>query len=185
MLSLVVVGILWREVYDPTIGLLNSLLQAIGLGSVAQPWLAQASTARPALIVAASWQSFGYNMVLFLAGLQQVPAEIHEAAMIDGATYWQRVARVTLPLLREVFTIICILTFIGSFRAFDVIYATTTGGPDFATETLAYYVYQIGFFLSNNFGYASTIAVVLFVIIFIPSLFWIRLQTREEVHLGA
>ena len=178
----VAVALIWRWMYEPRAGIVDAALRAVGLPGPA--WLGDTHWAMPAIILMSVWKGFGYNMVLFLAGLQQVPAEIHEAAMIDGATYWQRVGHVTLPLLREVFTIVCILTFIGSFRAFDVIYATTTGGPNFATETLAYYVYQIGFFLSNNFGYASTIAVVLFAIIFIPSLFWIRLQTRE-VQLGA
>ena len=129
----------------------------------------------PSVIMVAIWHSFGYNMVLFLAGLQGIPSTLYEAAMIDGATAWHRFWKITLPLLSPAMFLAVILTVISSFQIFDQAFVMTSGGPSNATNTIVLYIFQNGFQFFKM-GYASAIAWALFAIIFTFTLIQMWLQ---------
>jgi len=174
----VAVALIWRWMYEPHIGLIGTALRGIGLPSPS--WLGDPNWAMPAIIIMSVWKGFGYNMVLFLAGLQGIPHNLHEAAMLDGASPWQRFWRITLPLLTPVVFLAVVLTIISSFQVFDQAYVMTRGGPANATNTIVMYIYQNGFEFFRM-GYASAIAWVLFGLIFIFTLVQMQLQ-RRWVH---
>ncbi len=171
----VAVALIWRWMYEPRAGIVDVALRAVGLPGPS--WLGDAHWAMPAIILMSVWKGFGYNMVLFLAGLQGIPISIYEAAMIDGANAWQRFWRITLPLLSPVIFLAVVLTVISSFQVFDQALVMTNGGPANATNTIVLYIYQNGFQFFRM-GYASAIAWALFVVIFIFTLFQMRLQGR-------
>lgn len=171
----VAVALIWRWMYEPRAGIIDVGLRALGLPG--PTWLGDPHWAMPAIILMSVWKGFGYNMVLFLAGLQGIPVSIYEAAMIDGATAWQRFWRITLPLLSPVIFLAVVLTVISSFQVFDQALVMTNGGPANATNTIVLYIYQNGFQFFRM-GYASAIAWVLFGVIFLFTLFQMRLQGR-------
>ena len=171
----VAVALIWRWMYEPRFGIIDAALRAVGLP--APLWLGDESWALPAIIIMSVWKGFGYNMVLFLAGLQGIPVTIYEAAMIDGASAWQRFWRITLPLLSPTVFLAVVLTVISSFQVFDQAYVMTNGGPANATNTIVLYIYQNGF-QYFRMGYASAIAWVLFGFIFVFTLAQMRLQGR-------
>jgi multiple sugar transport system permease protein len=171
----VAVALIWRWMYEPRAGIIDVALRAVGLPGPS--WLGDAHWAMPAIILMSVWKGFGYNMVLFLAGLQGIPVSIYEAAMIDGANAWQRFWRITLPLLSPVIFLAVVLTVISSFQVFDQALVMTNGGPANATNTIVLYIYQNGFQFFRM-GYASAIAWALFVVIFIFTLFQMHLQGR-------
>lgn len=174
-----VVAIVWRWLYQPA-GLVNGALGAIGLPAV--NWLSSPTWALPAIAIMAVWKHAGYNMLIFLAGLQGIPVELEEAARIDGAGRWAVFRNVTLPLLRPVFVLVTILTTIGSFQVFDAAYVMTNGGPYYATTTLVYYIYSNAFD-RYQMGYAAAISFVLFWIILAVSLLQRRfLKGGEDVY---
>ena len=160
--SLAVTGLFWRVQYQPD-GTINTMLGAIGLESVERQWLADPNTALYAVLVAAVWRQVGYVMVLYLAGLKGTDPTLDDAAAVDGAGAWQRFRFVTWPQLRGVNTVVFAVTVIDSLRTFDIVWAMTQGGPYHSSELLSTYMFQQGFtFL--NLGYASAIAVVIFVL---------------------
>ncbi len=159
----IVTAMIWRWIYNPD-GLLNSTLQAVGLGGLTRGWLGDFTWALPALAVAAGWASFGMSVVLLLAGMQGIDQSLYDAARVDGANYTQTFRYITIPGLRNVITIVILLAMIGAFQAFDIIWATTQGGPIRATEMLATYMFKKGI-MENEYGYGSAVAVVLAVII--------------------
>jgi multiple sugar transport system permease protein len=169
----VAVALIWRWMYEPRAGIIDVVLRAVGLPG--PTWLGDANFAMPALIIMSVWKGFGYNMVLFLAGLQGIPVTLYEAAMIDGANAWQRFWKITLPLLTPMVFLGVVLTVISSFQVFDQAYVMTNGGPANATNTIVLYIYQNGF-QYFRMGYASAIAWVLFGVIFIFTLVQMRLQ---------
>jgi multiple sugar transport system permease protein len=171
----VAVALIWRWMYEPRAGIIDVGLRAIGLPGPA--WLGDTHWAMPAIIIMSVWKGFGYNMVLFLAGLQGIPVNLYEAAMIDGANGWQRFWRITLPLLSPVVFLAVVLTVISSFQVFDQAYVMTNGGPANATNTIVLYIYQNGFQFFRM-GYASAIAWVLFGVIFVFTLVQMRLQGK-------
>ncbi len=171
----VAVALIWRWMYEPRAGIIDAGLRAIGLPG--PTWLGDPHWAMPAIIIMSVWKGFGYNMVLFLAGLQGIPTSIYEAATIDGASAWQRFWRITLPLLSPVIFLAVVLTVISSFQVFDQALVMTNGGPANATNTIVLYIYQNGF-QYFRMGYASAIAWVLFGVIFLFTLFQMRLQGR-------
>lgn len=175
VLSWVVVGLLWDRIYQPTpsLGLLNHLLMVLGHPELMHNWLGDAGTALGAIIVAAIWKGFGFPMIIFLAGLQDIPPELLEAAQLDGATSRQVFWRVTLPLLRPILSIVIVLGLIDTFRVFDPIYIMTQGGPGNASEVLGTQVYEIAF--SNfNLGYGSAMAMAIFILALISTLLYFR-----------
>jgi multiple sugar transport system permease protein len=169
----VAVALIWRWMYEPRAGIIDEALRTIGLPG--PTWLGDPNWAMPAIILMSVWKGFGYNMVLFLAGLQGIPVTIYEAAMIDGASAWQRFWRITLPLLSPTIFLAVVLTVISSFQVFDQALVMTNGGPANATNTIVLYIYQNGFQFFRM-GYASAIAWVLFGVIFVFTLFQMRLQ---------
>jgi len=171
----VALSLVWKWLYLPKIGLIN---QALGWFGITGPsWLTSTTWAMPAIIIMGVWKSFGYNMVLFLAGLQSIPQHLHEAAMLDGASVWQRFRYVTLPMLAPTTFFVVVISVIGSFQVFDQALVMTNGGPGIATTTLVLYIFNVGF-QSFHMGYAAAIAWVLFAIIFVFTLIQFRAQRR-------
>ncbi len=176
--STVAVSLIWMWMYSPQVGLINTGLRWIGVHGPL--WLGDTRWAMPALILLGVWKGFGYNMVVFLAGLQGIPAALYEAAAIDGANPRQRFQYVTLPLLSPTTFLAVVLTMISSFQVFESAYVMTGGGPVNATNTIVLYIYQNGF-QYFKMGYASALAWGLFAVIFTLTLFQMKLQ-RTWVH---
>src|SRR5690606_32176403 len=164
ILSSVSVAFIWSFIYDPTLGILNELFDAIGLGFLQQNWLGDAEIAIYSLAVTQVWFHAGQMLIIFVAGLQAIPGELYEVAKIEGAGTWQTFRKVTWPLLAPSATIVVAYTTIQSFKAFDLVFAMTGGGPNYSTEIIATYIYEIAF-RNYNFGYASAISVIFMMII--------------------
>ena len=175
--TLVAVAVIWRFIYHPRFGLLNYLLSLAGIGAV--DWLGDQHWAMPAIILMAVWKNFGYNMVIFIAGLQNIPAELYEAASIDGAGRLQQLRTITVPLLAPTTVYISILTMIGYFQLFSEPYVMTQGGPLNSTLSIVLLMYQQGF-RWWNMGYSAALAFVLFAFILIGSVIQSRIQKRWE-----
>jgi raffinose/stachyose/melibiose transport system permease protein len=170
----ITVAAMWRWIYNPTIGLVNQALEAVGLGSWTQAWLGDPKIALYSVFAASVWQAVGFPMVLFLAGLQSVSQELVDAARIDGANAWQVFVNVTLPALRPTTVVVVILTIINSLKVFDLVVGMTGGGPAQATQVLALWSYTQSF-VNNNFGGGGAVATVLLVVslaLVVPYLAW-------------
>lgn len=174
----VATAMVWKWLFMPEFGLINSLLGLFGIQSI--NWLGSTRYAMPAVIIMSLWQGFGYNMVIFVAGLLGVPASQKEAARIDGASGWQVFTRVTLPLMAPSIFFAVVMTMISSFQVFDQSMVLTGGGPGNATNTIVLYLYQNGF-TYLKMGYASAIAWVLFAIIMTVTIAQVLLQ-RNMVY---
>lgn len=166
-----VVGLLWKWIYDTQFGLLNYYLLRFHIPAV--PWLTDVRVAMPAVVLATLWWNLGYTMVIFLAGLQDIPEELYEAARIDGAGRWGCFRNVTLPLLKPTTFFIVVITLINSFQVFDQVFVMTNGGPLRRTVTLVQYLYEVGF-QQYQLGYASAVAYVLFVVLMALALVQLR-----------
>ncbi|HET6340680.1 MAG TPA: sugar ABC transporter permease [Gemmatimonadota bacterium] len=176
--TLVAVAVVWRYIYHPRYGLLNYALGFLGIGPI--DWLGDPAWAMPSIILLAVWKNFGYNMVIFIAGLQAIPDYLYEAAELDGAGPWQRFRHVTLPALAPTFLFVALLTMIGYFQLFAEPYVMTQGGPLHATYSVVLFMYEQGF-RWWNMGFAAAIAFVLFLIILAATLLQLRLQPRGEM----
>ena len=176
--STVAIALLWGLIYDSQAGLLNWLLSLLHVPG--PNWLGDPHWAMPAIIIMSVWRGLGFDMVIFLAGLQAIPEEYYEAARIDGAGRFQLVWRITLPLISFTTFFILITSLIGSFRVFDQAFVLTQGGPAYSTITLVYYIYQHAF-QRFNMGYASALAYMLFAITFIVTMVQWILQ-KKWVH---
>ncbi|MDO3677599.1 carbohydrate ABC transporter permease [Paenibacillus ehimensis] len=164
VISITVICLLFTFVYHPTDGLLNLFLEAIGLGSWAKPWLGSGSTAIYAVIAVSQWQSVGYCMMLFIVAIQKIPADLYEAAKIDGAGKIRSFFNVTLPQVKEMCFVTSVITITGAFMVFNEPFIMTKGGgPGTSSITVAVHMYQTGFF-KDSMGYASTIAMLMFLI---------------------
>ena len=163
LMSTVAIGLLWIYIYNPNFGLLNAVLNAIGLSSLERGWLGEPGTALYAVIAVVSWQWTPFYMILFFAGLTTIPEELYEAARMDKADAWQRFWWVTLPSMRGLIVTASILALMGSLKYFDLIFVMTEGGPSYKTELLATNMYRQAFTLFR-FGYASAVAVLLLLI---------------------
>jgi len=178
-LSLVVVGQVWIWIYQPDWGLINTVLEQVGLSEHTRAWMADPDTALESVIAAWTWQQTGLAMVIFLAGLTAVPHELTEAAQIDGANYLQNVRHVIVPLLRPATIVVIALAVINSLKSFDILYMMTKGGPFHSSDNLAYMVYNEAF-QKYRMGYSSAIAVVLFVITLVVISIYFRQQRGLE-----
>jgi multiple sugar transport system permease protein len=165
--TLVAVAIVWRFIYHPRFGVINYFLGFLGVDKI--DWLGDPAWAMPAIILMAVWKNFGYNMIIFIAGLQSIPEQLYEAAHIEGANRWQQFKAITLPLLAPTTLFVSIITMIGFFQLFAEPYVMTQGGPLNKTLSIVLYMYQEGF-RWWNMGYSAAIAFVLFLIIFIVTL---------------
>jgi raffinose/stachyose/melibiose transport system permease protein len=181
VVSPVMVAFLWKYVYNPAPDAgLNGVLGAVGLGALRQDWLGDPSLALWSVAGMVIWQFAGYSMVIFLAGLEGVPADLHEAAVIDGAGRFQRFRHVTWPLLAPAVTINVMLSTIGGLKLFDQVYAATNGGPGYASETLSTVLYKQAF-VFGNYGYSTAIALVLALFVAAVSLVQIHYLRGREV----
>jgi multiple sugar transport system permease protein len=173
--TLVAVAMVWRYLYHPRVGLLNQLLGVVGIDPI--DWLGDPAWALPALALLAVWKNFGFNMLVFLAGLQAIPERLFEAARLDGAGPWQRLRHVTLPMLAPTFVFVGVITTIGYLQLFAEPYVMTQGGPGNATLSVVLLMYEEGF-RWWNLGYGAAVAFVLFACILAVSLAQLLLQRR-------
>jgi raffinose/stachyose/melibiose transport system permease protein len=178
----IAVAAMWRWIYDPNFGVLNRVLGLVGIDVVGRAWLGDPDTALYATFVASVWTVVGLNMVLFLAGLQNIPRELTEAARIDGASTKQVFRHVTLPGLRPAIVIVLVLTIINSLKAFELIVGTTGGGPAQQTQVLALWSYTQSF-ANHDFGAGNAVATVLLLLtlaVVLPYLGWSMRRTRAS-----
>ena len=173
LLMITVTGITFKMLYSPTIGLLNPVLAKLGIDVSNIAILADAETAIWGVAAMSQWQFIGYTVVLFIVSMQSISDDIYEAAAIDGATGIQRFFLITAPLMKNTIMINMIIVITGAFRVYDEVYVMTGGGPGTSTQTLATYLYQIGF-KNDQMGYASAIAFFVFIITFILGLFQMK-----------
>lgn len=171
-------AVIWRWMYQPD-GAANTTLAALGLDVLARPWLGDFTWALPALAIAHAWSTVGLSVVIYVAGLQAIDPQVYEAAKIDGANPLQSFWHVTMPSLRPVTAVVFILVVTTCFKAFDLIWGTTQGGPIRATEILGTYMYKRGI-LENNYGYGSAIAVALLLIVSAVMAIYLLWQQRQE-----
>ena len=181
MFSALAIGYTWSYIYSPVFGFLNTFLVKIGLSAWQQDWLGNPHLTLASLIFTNSWEFMGFSMVIFLAGLQAVPAELYEAANIDGTSGWQRFRHITFPLIAPAITINVVLTMIGSLKTFDLIFVMTNGGPGNASESLALRIYNEAFNL-NHFGYATAVGIVMTLFILVLSVVNLRFLRKREVE---
>jgi len=182
VLSMMPVGLLWRFVYSPEVGILNAALRTVGLDSLARAWLGDPSTALYAVCLVSGWRYAGFYMILFYAGLQRIPKQLYESARMDGATDIGCFRHVSLPLLREVFVICVLLCATGAFQAFDLIYAMTGGKPYHSTEVVATWLVDVAF-THNRYGHGSALAVMMTLIVFaIAGTYQLYVRRREVIE---
>jgi multiple sugar transport system permease protein len=173
--TLVAAAVVWRYLYHTRYGLINHALGAVGVGPI--EWMGDPNWAMPAIILMGVWKTFGYNMVIFMAGLGSIPAELYEAARVDGAGPWRRFRHITLPMLAPTFLFVSVTTMIGYFQLFAEPYVMTQGGPEFSTYSLVMLMHEQGF-KWWRLGVGATVAVVLLLITLAATLVQIRLQRR-------
>lgn len=164
ILASVSVAFIWTFIYDSNLGMLNHLLQMVGLSNFTHSWLGDRNIAIYSIALVQIWAHTGQVMVIFIAGLQAVPKEIYEAARIDGANRWQTFKKITWPLIAPSTTMVVGYTTIQSFKAFDLIFAMTGGGPVYSTEIFATFIYRSAF-TNYSFGYASAASVIFMIVI--------------------
>lgn len=177
--TLVAVAIVWRYLYHPRFGAFNYFLSIFGINPI--NWLGDPRFAMPAIILLAVWKNFGYNMLIFLAGLQNIPEELYEAAKIDGASAFQQFKNITLPMLAPTTLFVTLTTMIGYFQLFAEPYVMTQGGPMNSTLSIVLLMYQHGF-RWWNMGYSTTIAFSLFLVILAFSIFQLKIQRKGYIH---
>ncbi|MQY11678.1 Lactose transport system permease protein LacF [Streptomyces sp. RB5] len=181
VLSEVITGVLFGMIFAPDVGLADKSFGAVGLDGLGGLWLADQDSVLATLFLVMTWKYFGFHMMLYLAGLQNIPAELHEAARIDGAGSWQRFRHITLPLLGPTVRISVFLSVIGAIQLFDLVWVTTAGGPDHASETMAVTLFQYGF-KRFEVGYASALSIALFLISLVFALAYQRFVMRRDTE---
>jgi multiple sugar transport system permease protein len=174
--SIVAIAVVWRFVLNPDQGLVNAALLSLGIRGPA--WLADPALAMPSIIVMATWRNLGFAMVIFLAGLQTIPATLYEAASIDGAGRWQAFRHVTVPMLRPTILFMTVITTIGYLQLFEEPFVMTGGGPLDKTLSISMYMFQQGFAFFHQ-GYAAAIAWVLFLIVAVVAFVQFRVLKTE------
>ncbi|MFP4612045.1 MAG: carbohydrate ABC transporter permease [Spirochaetaceae bacterium] len=178
-MSAVAIGLTWRYVFDANFGLLNGLLEAIGLPELARSWLGNPRYALPAVVAVVCWQFIPYYMVIFAAALAGIPRDLIDSAAIDGAAPVQTFFRIKLPLLGNTVRMAIILSVTGSLKYFALVFVMTGGGPYHASELMATYMYKQAF---SNFrmGYGSTVAVFMFLLSFVVTVLILRIRRKDE-----
>jgi multiple sugar transport system permease protein len=172
-----VVALIWLWLYTPGLGLFDTVLGKVGL--TAPNWLGSENFAMVSLAITTVWWTLGFNFVLYLAGLQDIPRDLYEAAAIDGATPWQQIKTITVPLLGRTTTLVAVLQVIASLKVFDQMYLITLGGPNFKTRSILELVYDEGF-TNYRTGYAAAISMLFFVVVLAVSAGWFLLVRRQE-----
>ncbi len=174
--SLIAVAVVWNMIFNPSMGIVNSFLTSIG---IANPpgWTSSTVWAMPVIIFVSIWKNMGYYMVIYLAALQGIPAELYEAASLDGATAWQKFKNVTLPMLTPTTFFVSIMLTIACFKVFDFVYMMTQGGPGRSTMVLVYHIYNTAF-KNFTYGYSSAMSMVLFIIVLIITIIQFRAEKK-------
>jgi len=178
IISLVSISLLWSWLMDPEYGLLNWVIGLFGFGPL--QWLSHPGTSLASLVLVAVWKGLGYNTLVFIAGLQSIPAEIHEAAALDRSKPWTTLVRLIIPMLSPTIFFLVIINLLGSFQVFETIAIMTQGGPVNSTNTLVYYIYENGFRFFK-IGYASAAGVILLLIVGLLTLLYFKLLSAR-VH---
>lgn len=181
VLSVVVASVMWKYIYDPNLGLINSAMKILGLGALAKTWLGDESTALIAVTIVTIWHGISTWIILIISGLDRIPPQLSEAARIEGANEFRIFFRITLPLLWEVLSTLIILWFIQAMQTFPFIYVMTQGGPYGTTEVMGTYMYKMAF-EGRMFSYGSAMAVVMALIILVFSFFGNKLIKREPIQ---
>lgn len=171
IISPVAAAVVWRWLYDPNFGIFNYFIGLFGVSQI--NWLNEPTAAMAALIIMGVWKTFGYNMVLFSAGLSGIPENYYEAAQIDGAGWWAKFWHITVPMLAPTTFFILIMSIISSFQVFDMVYVLTSGGPLGSTKVLVFHIYEYAFKFFEM-GYASAMSYSLFLILFILTLLQVK-----------
>ena len=179
VLSLVVVGLVWQWIYHPLYGIINRVLDSVGLEGLSRGWLADPHTALYAVLIAAIWGATGFCFLILHASLQNVDMSTVEAAMIDGANWFQRAWNIIIPQIAPQLTMVTTVTLIGGFSVFDIIVVMTGGGPGHASEVLATYAVKAGF-QQNEAGYGSALAMLITVLSFVSAILFVRLRERQR-----
>ena len=180
--SSIAISLIWKQLFLPDSGAINAVLRAIGFTNTPL-WLQSTKTALISVVIVAIWHSIGFNMLLFLSGLQSIPADLYEVGLLDGCTGWKKFRYITFPLLTPTIFFVLIMGVIGSFKVFDMIYQMTNGGPGDATTVMVYQIYKEGI-THMRVGYASALAYILFAIILIITLIQFKLQKRWVFYGG-
>ena len=181
MLPMTVVAALWARIYEPNFGLLNSALGAVGLGFLAQPWLGSLDLALPSIIAVCIWQYAGFPMIVLLAAIEGIPEELHQAVTLDGATEWDRMRYLIIPMIWPVLVSISVIQVIFSLKVFDIVWVMTKGGPAESSAVLGTYLYRRAF-EQQEYGYASAVAVAMFAVIFTVTYLYNRLTKVDAVE---
>lgn len=189
LLSVIIVGFLWKLILNPNFGAFNTLLNKLGLDSLAKPWLGDPDTALISIILVNCWFGIGFAVLIFLAGLLSIPEEVIESARLDGAGGFRLLFQIVIPMCMPAITIMTVLTFIHAFEAFELVYAMqgSMGEPFYSTDTLAVYFYRLAFGGSGgtetiSIGLGSALAVVLFFIVASLSALLLYLMRKREVQ---
>ncbi len=159
----IIVGIIWVYILDPNIGIINSLLDALGAPELKQKWIGGDTLSPYSIAIIYFWQQLGYLVTVFLAGLKMIPEEVMEAVKIDGANFWQKTFRVTIPMMKSTISTVAVLIITGVFKIFEIVQQTTGGGPNHLSETLVTYSYSMTF-ASGDYGYGMSLATVTFLL---------------------
>ncbi|MEK3722999.1 carbohydrate ABC transporter permease [Paenibacillus sp. FSL H8-0034] len=175
--SIVAASLVWKWIFNPDFGIVNDLLRMVGISNPPK-WITSTVWAMPSIIIVAIWKNVGYNMVIFLAGLQDIPKDLYEAGEIDGANKWQLFWNITLPMLSPTTFFITVISIIGSFQVFGQALVMTEGGPGISTNTIVFYIYQNAF-VFFKMGYAAASAWVLFFIILLFTLIQARIGKKR------
>ncbi len=178
IISPLIMGYIWYFLLQPGRGYLFHVFQQLGLPDLIGNWMGSYSSAIRVLILVNVWQFAGMTMIIYLAGLQSIPAELIEAARIDGATGWQLFRKVTMPLLIPAIRINVVTNIIGSLSVFDVIMSLTEGGPGYATESLSIYIMRMCY--GSKTGYSTAVAMILFLFILVPVLIALKLTRQKD-----
>ena len=177
MISMIIGGFMWQFIFNQV---LYQLSQNPGLGFLDQPWTSNSNFAFVAILVVATWGGAGYLMVIYIAAIQGIPQTLNEAAVIDGAGSFQRFRHITIPMIRQAFTICFFVTLNNAFQVFDVVYSLTGGGPGRDTQVVAINIYEEAFARNNRFGYATAKSTILFLVILVITFFQLRLMKNRE-----
>jgi N-acetylglucosamine transport system permease protein len=181
VLSVAVIGVLWKEIYNPRSGLLNGTLRALGLDGLAKTWLGDPAVAFWAVLAVMVWANVGFYVVLFGAAMQSIPKELYEAAELDGSSRWSTLWRVTLPLLWDTVQVAWVYLAILALDGFALVQIMTRGGPNFSTDVVGQRMYDVAF-SENKFGMASAIGVVLFFLTLTITVVALRITRRERIE---
>ena len=182
ILSIVIVSVVWMFIYNPTIGLLNGFLKAIGLQNLTHAWLGELDTVLVALAIPWIWMSVGFYMILMIAAIENIPASLYESATIDGANEWQQVGKITIPLIWDVLRISIVFFILNAFSGtFTIVDITTKGGPARASDLLTTLMYENAF-TNSKFGYGTAIGTFIFIILLVLSLVWLKLSKRDTIE---